>query len=112
CADYTGYFRFGPQPWARMLLAVPVVLAYLAFAALVLRRGERVATLGLGWFLLTLLPVSNLLPIPIPAAERFLSLPLCGIAIASAVAVGRYAERPPTPAARRRAGAAVTAALV
>ena len=46
------------------------------------RRGERVVALGLGWFLLALLPVSNLLPIPIPAAERFLYLPLCGIALA------------------------------
>jgi protein O-mannosyl-transferase len=111
CADYTGYFRFGPQPWGPVLLDSSIVVAYLAFTALVFRGGERVAALGLGWFLLTLLPVSNLIPIPIPAAERFLYLPLCGIALAAAAAVGRYVERHPAPAARRRAGAAVTAAL-
>ncbi|HEY6477126.1 MAG TPA: hypothetical protein VI456_11135, partial [Polyangia bacterium] len=111
CADYTGYFRFGPQPWGPVLLATAIVAGYLGFGALVFRRGERVAALGLGWFLLALLPVSNLLPMPIPAAERFLYLPLCGIAIAAAEAVGRYAERHPTPAARRRAGVVVGAAL-
>jgi hypothetical protein len=111
CADYTGYFRFGPQPWGPVLLALAIIAGYLALCALLIRRGERVAALGLGWFLLTLLPVSNLLPMPIPAAERFLYLPLCGIAIAAAVAVGRFSERLPAARARRRAGAVVIAAL-
>ena len=89
CADYTGYFRFGAQPWAPVLLAL-AGRARLTWASSCspLRRGERVVALGLGWFLLTLLPVSNLLPIPIPAAERFLYLPLCGIALAAAAAFG------------------------
>ena len=65
-----------------MLLVAAVVLAYLGLIAFAVWRGARVVALGLGWFLLTLLPVSNLLPIPIPAAERFLYLPLCGIALA------------------------------
>jgi protein O-mannosyl-transferase len=93
CADYTGYFRFGPQPWGPVLGAGAVVSAYLGLAIFAARRGARVVALGLGWFLLTLLPVSNLLPIPIPAAERFLYLPLVGIALAVAAAFGPLLER-------------------
>jgi hypothetical protein len=101
CADYTGYFRFGPQPWAPVLLSSAVILGYLGLIVFAVRRGERVVALGLGWFLLALLPVSNLLPIPIPAAERFLYLPLCGIALAAAARFGRFMEGHPPPARRR-----------
>jgi protein O-mannosyl-transferase len=101
CADYTGYFRFGAQPWAPVLLSSAIVLAYLGLIVFAVRRGERVVALGLGWFLLALLPVSNLLPIPIPAAERFLYLPLCGIGLAAAARFGRFMEGHPPPARRR-----------
>ena len=102
CADYTGYFRFGAQqPWGPVLLAGAIVLGYLGLIGFAIRRGERVVALGLGWFLLALLPVSNLLPIPIPAAERFLYLPLCGIALAAAPLFGRFTETHPAPARRR-----------
>ncbi len=104
CADYTGYFRFGDQPLGPVLVSLAVVLGYLGVAVLALRRGARVVALGLGWFLLTLLPVSNLLPIPIPAAERFLYLPLCGIALAAAASFGGLMEglqHRPAPGARR-----------
>jgi protein O-mannosyl-transferase len=111
CADYTGYFRFGPQPWGPVLGASAIVAGYLGLVVLALRRGERVAALGLGWFLLALLPVSNLLPMPIPAAERFLYLPLCGVAIAVAVSVARFVERQPSPAAHRRGVVVLATAL-
>jgi hypothetical protein len=101
CADYTGYFRFGAQPWAPVLLSTAIVLAYIGLIVFAVRRGERVVALGLGWFLLALLPVSNLLPIPIPAAERFMYLPLCGIALAAAARFGRFMEGHPPPARRR-----------
>jgi hypothetical protein len=101
CADYTGYFRFGAQPWAPVLLSSAIILGYLGLIVFAVRRSERVVALGLGWFLLTLLPVSNLLPIPIPAAERFLYLPLCGIAMAAAPLFGRFTESHPAPARRR-----------
>jgi hypothetical protein len=101
CADYTGYFRFGAQPWGPVLLSAAIVLGYLGLIVFAIRRGERVVALGLGWFLLALLPVSNLLPIPIPAAERFLYLPLCGIALAAAPLFGRFTESHPAPARRR-----------
>ena len=115
CADYTGYFPFGPQPWGPVALALAGVLAFLALIVVAVRRGERVVALGLSWFLLTLLPVSNLLPMPIPAAERFLYLPLCGIALAAAAAWGRLMERFGAPGDRRRVvagGIGYLAALV
>jgi hypothetical protein len=103
CAEYTGYFRFGRQPWAPVLGACAVILAYLGLIALAVRRRARAAAFGLGWFLLALLPVSNLLPIPIPAAERFLYLPLCGLALALAAGFGALAAERPGQA--RTAGA-------
>ncbi len=110
CAEYTGYFRFGRQPWGPVALAGAVVLAYLGLLAAAARRGARLVAFGLGWFLLALLPVSNLLPIPIPAAERFLYLPLCGVALAVAGAFGWLAERRPDRA--RPVGAALAGLLV
>ena len=106
CADYTGYFRFGAQPWGPVLGSAAVVAGTLGLAVFALRRGARVVALGFGWFFLTLLPVSNLLPIPIPAAERFLYLPLVGIALAASASFGMLMERlgnRPTPGGRRLA---------
>ena len=39
CADYTGYFRFGPQPLASVLLVAAIVVVLLVLVALVVRRG-------------------------------------------------------------------------
>jgi tetratricopeptide (TPR) repeat protein len=110
CAEYTGYFRFGPQPWGPVALAGLAVAAYLGLILVAARRGARAVAFGLGWFLLALLPVSNLLPIPIPAAERFLYLPLCGVALALAGAFGWVAEHRPRQAGRL--GAALAVGLV
>jgi protein O-mannosyl-transferase len=84
CADLSGYFQFGPQPWLPFAGAIVVLLGYAAAIAVAARTGHRAIAFGLGWFAIALLPVSNLLPIPIPAAERFLYLPLAGIALAAA----------------------------
>jgi protein O-mannosyl-transferase len=107
CADYTGYFRFGAQPWGPVLGSLAVVLGTLGLAGLALGRGARLVALGLGWFLLTLLPVSNLVPIPIPAAERFLYLPLCGIALAAAAAFAGLMDRAAAGARRLATGLGV-----
>ncbi len=110
CAEYTGYFRFGRQPWGPVALAAAAVLAYVGLIAVAAWRGARVVAFGLGWFLLALLPVSNLLPIPIPAAERFLYLPLAGVALALAGAFGWLAEKRPRQAVP--VGAALAGLLV
>jgi tetratricopeptide (TPR) repeat protein len=114
CADLTGAFPFGHEPPLLAAGALAVVAGYLASIALAARRGERAIAFGLTWFLMALLPVSNLLPMPVPAAERFLYLPLVGIALAAAGAVGWLAERSSGRGRRigRAAGFAVLAAYV
>jgi hypothetical protein len=110
CADLTGAFRFGGQPPLQLAGALAVVGGYVALMVVAARRGERALAFGLAWFLVALLPVSNLLPMPIPAAERFLYLPLAGIAIAASAVVGVAAERM-GPRARKVGVAVGTAAL-
>ncbi|MHC4492490.1 MAG: hypothetical protein ACYTDU_12780, partial [Planctomycetota bacterium] len=65
-----------------------VILAAIAAAAVA--AGPR-SRLALAWFFLALLPVSNLIrPIGIPTAERFLYLPLVGVALWAGPVLGRY----------------------
>lgn len=92
CADYTGFFRFGRQPLFPTLGGVGAVAAFIGLLVWAARRGQRLVAFGLAWFLVCLLPVSNLVPMPIPAAERFLYLPLAGIALALASGLALAAE--------------------
>jgi tetratricopeptide (TPR) repeat protein len=110
CADYTGYFRFGAQPALPVLGALVVLAAVAAAAVVAARRGQVLVAFGLAWFAIALGPVSNLVPVPVPAAERFLYLPLAGIALAAAAGASTLAER--LAPARTRALAAAGAALL
>lgn len=51
-----------------------------------LRRNAPAAALGLGWMLVAFVPVSNLVPLFNPFAERYLYLPAAGFALALATA--------------------------
>jgi hypothetical protein len=93
CADYTGYFPFGRVPAPDLVAAVLLVLCFLAALVVAARRGAACVAFGLAWFAIALGPVSNFVPMPIPAAERFLTLPLVGIALAAAAAAGALSER-------------------
>jgi tetratricopeptide (TPR) repeat protein len=65
-----------------------LLLAAIAVAAIVAGRRSRLA---LAWFFLSLLPVSNLIrPIGIPTAERFLYLPLAGVALWAGPVLARH----------------------
>jgi protein O-mannosyl-transferase len=110
-ADYTGYFAFGAVPAATWAPALVVVLAYVAALVVAARRGQRALAFGLAWFAIALGPVSNFIPVPIPAAERFLTLPLVGIALAAAAATGVLLDRLSPRGARAR-GAVVVAGVV
>ncbi|HEV3031545.1 MAG TPA: hypothetical protein VG319_07860 [Polyangia bacterium] len=114
CADYTGYFAFGRVSAAALVPATLVVLAYLVAIVWAARCGERVVAFGLTWFALALGPVSNFIPVPIPAAERFLTLPLVGIGLAAGAAAAALSERLSAGAWRalRAAGFVVLAAFV
>jgi hypothetical protein len=62
-----------------VLLGVAVLVGLLWMVA----RGPRLTRLSAAWFLLALVPVSNVLvPLKIPTADRFLYLPAMGLAIA------------------------------
>ena len=69
-----------------------------------LRRNAPAATLGVAWLVLTLLPVSNLVPTEVLVAERTLYLPSWGFLLA-ATAAAALIPRPP------RAAAAIVAAV-
>jgi hypothetical protein len=112
CADYTGYFRFGAQPLGPVLAAAGVVAAYGWAAVTAARRGQALVALGLAWFAVALGPVSNFIPVPVPAAERFLYLPLVGIALACAAGAAALCERLPAAAARGAAVAGMAALVV
>ena len=60
---------------------------------LFLRR--RVPVVGLGWFFITLLPVSNLVPIHNPLADRYLYLPMVGFCLLMGWVLGIGLERWP-----------------
>jgi Flp pilus assembly protein TadD len=94
-ADYApGVLMTARGVSATVVAGAVVVLAWVgsAFAA---RRAAPTVAAGLGWFAITILPVSNLLfPAGILLAERTLYLPSVGVALA----VGGLAE-----AVRRRA---------
>jgi hypothetical protein len=110
-ADYTGYFPFGRVTVGQVLPALIVVLAFVAAIALAARRKQATIAFGLGWFALALGPVSNFIPVPVPAAERFLTLPLVGIAIAAAAGAAASFERA-SPERRRALLAAGVGVLV
>jgi tetratricopeptide (TPR) repeat protein len=77
CADYGLYsVRHLPLP-----VALTVVAALGAAAVLAIRRDRRIA-LAIALFVVPLLPVSNLVPIYRAAADRYLYLPLAGVALA------------------------------
>jgi len=74
CADYTPY-SLRHLPLGFSLACLAVVLAGFVYAT----RRNRLTLLGASLFWLALLPVSNLLPIYQPAADRYLYLAMAGL---------------------------------
>jgi tetratricopeptide (TPR) repeat protein len=103
-------------PLRRSLAEPHVLLSWVAVAAvaagvlLLARRGRAGCALGLSWFLATLAPVSGAVMLLHPSfiADRYLYIPLLGLAIAAGSAAARIA--PPQGGLRR--GAAVVLASV
>lgn len=62
------------------VIGCALLLAGLTLLAVLDLRGQRTFAWAWGWFAIALLPVSNLIPITALLAERFLYLPLMGIA--------------------------------
>lgn len=101
CADYVvasadlAAFRFH---------AGLATLALAVVAAWRLRRRAPIAAFGTGWLLINFLPVSNLVPLFNPIADRYLYLPAAGFALVLACALERViATRAGVGPARRAA---------
>jgi len=81
------------------------------WAATRMRAVSRPAWFGIGWFGLTLLPVSNLIPLYSVLAERYLYLSSAGFCVMLVAAVAAAVERLPGTA-RTRASPSILPALV
>jgi tetratricopeptide (TPR) repeat protein len=76
-----------------MNLAGFVVVVGLAGASFVIYRYSKEIFFGIWWFLITLFPVSNLITIYHPFAERYLYLPLVGFCLVVSIALSAQARR-------------------
>jgi hypothetical protein len=78
CADYRGVIApVTSMVDGRLWLAAAAIVAIVSLAWLA-RRAAPLVTWGAAIFLIGLVPVANLVPIPMPIAERFLYLPYIG----------------------------------
>lgn len=78
-----------PEPPHPLPFIVPFLFLVLLAGSARLRARAPELPFALAWFAIALLPVSNLIPIPQPYAERFLYLPSVGPCIALALALDR-----------------------
>ena len=63
----------------KIALSVITILALVVVVLLRLRSGKKLALFCLAWFFITLLPVSNIIPISTKIADRYLYLPAVGL---------------------------------
>ncbi len=80
-ADYAHFEPTRSLAEGRWWLALSILVATIALA-FVMRRREPLITVGILWFWIALLPVSNVIPTMQYLAERFLYFPLSGAALA------------------------------
>lgn len=87
---------------ASTLSAVFTVVAFAACAAVIMRK-NRAAGFGVAWFVLALLPVSNIIPIGVVMAERYLYIAAPGflLAIAFIIKMFFFSDNNPYPSLSR-----------
>jgi protein O-mannosyl-transferase len=94
------------------VLAALLALGFVAGCAVLLRgRRPRIAILAPAWPIACLLPVSNLIPIPIVVADRYLYLALLGPCLAVGFGLKERMERA-GPTARAVFGSAISLAII
>lgn len=101
CADYRGYSIRNFSLGAAVVALLLILAGQICFAA-----KNRVACLGFVFFWLSLLPVSNFIPIYRPMADRFLYLPMCALALMAAALAGVVEKM------RTRAAGTVACAII
>ncbi len=72
-----GIFWFH-QPWLSLALIFPLALMYWPWR---MWRTDRMMCFGILWFIVGLLPILNLIPLPIPILEHRLYVPFVGLCI-------------------------------
>jgi tetratricopeptide (TPR) repeat protein len=82
-ADYSGMSASGNTP-GLVELACIVLLSTISVSIFLFRKRFPRASLGVAWIIISLLPVSNLVPTMQYMAERFLYLPMIGFALFAA----------------------------
>lgn len=93
CADYLMFPVRTTVLDPYVLSALFIIILFLGAAIFCFMKGMRILSLSILWFFVTLLPVSNIVPIQIVIAERFLYLPSIGIFIGAAVLLSNLNER-------------------
>ena len=83
-------FELEPGPFTIVYLVLLAVLLYAAFSS----RLRRLTGFPMAWFLLFLMPVMNILPVSgSPMAERFMYIPVMGMALFAGSVYSRYESR-------------------
>ncbi|MBI5185836.1 MAG: tetratricopeptide repeat protein [Nitrospinae bacterium] len=94
CVDYMAFPRFFSLLHPMVLFSLSV-LFFLFFVVYKLRDALPLASFGLAFFLIALLPVSQILPVKILIAERFLYIPSAGFFLFAAAVLGMAREKIP-----------------
>lgn len=80
-ADYRGVFDFSLYPVTWGSLISPIFLVLFVLLMIWLRRQWPAGAFGIGWIVITLLPVSHIVDFHYPVAEHYLYLPCAGFAL-------------------------------
>jgi hypothetical protein len=81
------------QPLWQVVAGIVLLAAVLGGAVVAARAGRRRIAGGLGWFVLTWLPISGIFPLNAPMAEHWLYVPLAGLLWAFGEVVWLFARR-------------------
>ncbi|MFA5293259.1 MAG: tetratricopeptide repeat protein [Phycisphaerae bacterium] len=84
CADLGGYSISNIS----LTMAI-IVLSVVCIAAIILGRKNKIFTLGMLFFVISMLPTSNFIPIYWPMADRYLYLPMFGLSLALSAIICR-----------------------
>lgn len=75
------------SPFSLSFIASSIMVISILVTAFMIMKKEKAIALGILFFIVTLMPVYNIIPIAHPLAERYLYLPTAGFAIAVGITV-------------------------
>lgn len=94
-----------------VILSIAVLALIIAGIFLMFKRAKMLS-FAMAWFFITILPVSNIVPLKALMAERFLYLPAIGFCLAAAVLINMIFEKAPLLKSHLRKAGIVIAALI